>query len=94
MSVELNHTIVPARDKHASAAFLSHILGVPMSPEVASLTRRSAPTGRSHRTTVPAGRPQLSCLRGCAQEMQPLKRAGATRPISNAGNTGPSSRIT
>jgi catechol 2,3-dioxygenase-like lactoylglutathione lyase family enzyme len=35
MSVELNHTIVPARDKHASAAFLSHILGVPTSPEVA-----------------------------------------------------------
>ena len=45
MSVELNHTIVPARDKHASATFLSHILGVPMSPEVASLTRRSGPHG-------------------------------------------------
>jgi catechol 2,3-dioxygenase-like lactoylglutathione lyase family enzyme len=35
MTVELNHTIVPARDKHASAEFLSHILGVPVSPDVA-----------------------------------------------------------
>jgi catechol 2,3-dioxygenase-like lactoylglutathione lyase family enzyme len=35
MTVELNHTIVPARDKHASAAFLSGILGVPVSPGVA-----------------------------------------------------------
>jgi catechol 2,3-dioxygenase-like lactoylglutathione lyase family enzyme len=35
MTVELNHTIVPARDKRASAAFLSHILGVPTSPDVA-----------------------------------------------------------
>lgn len=29
MSVSLNHTIVPARDKHASAAFLAKILGMP-----------------------------------------------------------------
>jgi catechol 2,3-dioxygenase-like lactoylglutathione lyase family enzyme len=28
MAVELNHIIVPARDKHASAAFLAGILGV------------------------------------------------------------------
>ena len=28
MAVELNHIIVPARDKHASAAFLASILGV------------------------------------------------------------------
>lgn len=28
MSVELNHTIVHSRDKHASAAFLSEILGL------------------------------------------------------------------
>jgi catechol 2,3-dioxygenase-like lactoylglutathione lyase family enzyme len=35
MTVELNHTIVPARDKHASAAFLAGILGIPTSPPVA-----------------------------------------------------------
>lgn len=29
MSVELNHTIVSARDKHESAAFLTEILGLP-----------------------------------------------------------------
>lgn len=28
MAVTLNHTIVPARDKHASAAFLAEILGL------------------------------------------------------------------
>src|SRR5437016_5057971 len=33
MSVELNHTIVGARDAHASAAFLSSIIGVPVSPD-------------------------------------------------------------
>ncbi|MCW2640629.1 MAG: hypothetical protein JWP76_2935 [Dactylosporangium sp.] len=30
MSVELNHIIIPARDKHASAKFLADILGVPV----------------------------------------------------------------
>jgi catechol 2,3-dioxygenase-like lactoylglutathione lyase family enzyme len=30
MSIELNHIIIPARDKHASAAFLANILGVPV----------------------------------------------------------------
>lgn len=29
MGVELNHTIVHARDRHASAAFLADILGLP-----------------------------------------------------------------
>jgi catechol 2,3-dioxygenase-like lactoylglutathione lyase family enzyme len=29
MAVQLNHTIVHARDKHASAAFLAEILGLP-----------------------------------------------------------------
>jgi catechol 2,3-dioxygenase-like lactoylglutathione lyase family enzyme len=29
MTVQLNHTIVNARDKHASAAFLAGILGLP-----------------------------------------------------------------
>lgn len=35
MTVELNHTIIPARDKHAAAAFLAGILGIPISPPVA-----------------------------------------------------------
>jgi catechol 2,3-dioxygenase-like lactoylglutathione lyase family enzyme len=33
MSIELNHTIVPARDKKVSAEFLAGILGVPVAPE-------------------------------------------------------------
>jgi catechol 2,3-dioxygenase-like lactoylglutathione lyase family enzyme len=33
MAIELNHTIVPARDKHASAAFLADILGLPVGDE-------------------------------------------------------------
>jgi catechol 2,3-dioxygenase-like lactoylglutathione lyase family enzyme len=34
MTAELNHTIVPARDKHASAQFLAEILGLPVGAEV------------------------------------------------------------
>jgi catechol 2,3-dioxygenase-like lactoylglutathione lyase family enzyme len=30
MAISLNHTIVPAQDKHASAAFITKILGVPL----------------------------------------------------------------
>ena len=33
MTVELNHTIVPARDKHASAQFLADLLGIPVTGE-------------------------------------------------------------
>lgn len=32
MTIELNHTIVPARDKEASAQFFSRISGVPYEP--------------------------------------------------------------
>ncbi len=35
MTVELNHTIVPARDKWASARFLAGILGIPTGVPVA-----------------------------------------------------------
>jgi catechol 2,3-dioxygenase-like lactoylglutathione lyase family enzyme len=34
MSVELNHTIVASRDKHASARFLADILGVEVGDEM------------------------------------------------------------
>jgi catechol 2,3-dioxygenase-like lactoylglutathione lyase family enzyme len=30
MAVSLNHTIIPVRDKHSSAAFLGQILGLPV----------------------------------------------------------------
>ena len=33
MTVELNHTIIPARDKRASARFLADILGLEVGPE-------------------------------------------------------------
>ncbi|MBX3304088.1 MAG: VOC family protein [Nitrospira sp.] len=32
MTIELNHTIVPARDKKTSARFFAHIFGVPYEP--------------------------------------------------------------
>jgi catechol 2,3-dioxygenase-like lactoylglutathione lyase family enzyme len=33
MAITLNHTIVPARDKHASAAYLAEILGLTVGEE-------------------------------------------------------------
>jgi catechol 2,3-dioxygenase-like lactoylglutathione lyase family enzyme len=48
MTVELNHTIVPARDKHVSAQFLAGILGIPTSPDVA----RFAPLTLSNGITL------------------------------------------
>jgi catechol 2,3-dioxygenase-like lactoylglutathione lyase family enzyme len=33
MSIELNHTIVGATDRHASARFLADILGLPVGPD-------------------------------------------------------------
>jgi catechol 2,3-dioxygenase-like lactoylglutathione lyase family enzyme len=38
MSIELNHTIVAARDPQASAKFLADILGLPVDPPVAHFT--------------------------------------------------------
>jgi catechol 2,3-dioxygenase-like lactoylglutathione lyase family enzyme len=38
MSIELNHTIVPAHDPKASAQFLADILGLPIDPPVARFT--------------------------------------------------------
>ena len=38
MTIELNHTIVPARDPEASAGFLAGILGLPVDPPVAHFT--------------------------------------------------------
>jgi catechol 2,3-dioxygenase-like lactoylglutathione lyase family enzyme len=48
MTIELNHTIVPARDKHASAEFLAGILGMTTSPDVA----RFAPLTLSNGVTL------------------------------------------
>ena len=38
MTIELNHTIVPAHDPKASAQFLAGILGLPVDPPVAHFT--------------------------------------------------------
>jgi catechol 2,3-dioxygenase-like lactoylglutathione lyase family enzyme len=38
VSIELNHTIVPAHDPQASAQFLAGILGVPVDPPVSHFT--------------------------------------------------------
>jgi hypothetical protein len=36
MTIELNHTIVPARDKYASAKFFAHMFGLPFDGQAAS----------------------------------------------------------
>jgi len=38
MPIELNHTIVPARDPRTSAQFLADILGIPVDPPVSHFT--------------------------------------------------------
>jgi catechol 2,3-dioxygenase-like lactoylglutathione lyase family enzyme len=38
MAIELNHTIVPARDPQASAEVLAHVLGVTVDPPVSHFT--------------------------------------------------------
>ncbi len=38
MTIELNHTIVPAHDPEASAQFLADILGLPVDPPAAHFT--------------------------------------------------------
>lgn len=34
MSIEINHLIVPATDKNASARFLAHVLGIDLGPAI------------------------------------------------------------
>ncbi|MEU2026568.1 VOC family protein [Streptomyces sp. NPDC016469] len=48
MSVELNHTIVPARDPQVSARFLADILGLGVGPPLAHFT----PVGLAHQVTL------------------------------------------
>ena len=48
MPVELNHTIVPARDPKASAQFLADILGLQVDPPVSHFT----PVTLSNRVTL------------------------------------------
>jgi catechol 2,3-dioxygenase-like lactoylglutathione lyase family enzyme len=38
MTIELNHTIVPARDPKVSAQFLADVLGLPVDPPVSHFT--------------------------------------------------------
>ncbi|GAA3813842.1 VOC family protein [Streptomyces phyllanthi] len=45
MSVELNHTIVAARDKEASAQFLAGILGLEVSPQYGPFIPVEVPNG-------------------------------------------------
>ncbi len=48
MTIELNHTIVPARDPRASARFLADVLGLDVDPPVAHFT----PVTLSNRVTL------------------------------------------
>ncbi|MER5214120.1 VOC family protein [Streptomyces sp. NPDC002838] len=45
MTVQLNHTIVAAHDKHASARFLADILGLKMSPQYGPFIPVEIPNG-------------------------------------------------
>jgi hypothetical protein len=59
MTVQLDHTIVPARDKKESASFLAEILGlpepVPTGPFiVVQIAPRPQPRLRGHRRRHPA----------------------------------------
>jgi catechol 2,3-dioxygenase-like lactoylglutathione lyase family enzyme len=45
MSVQLNHTIVVAHDKEASARFLADLLGLEVSPEFGPFTPVEIPNG-------------------------------------------------
>ncbi|MFJ8788050.1 VOC family protein [Streptomyces sp. NPDC102462] len=45
MTVNLNHTIVAARDKQASAKFLADILGLQVSPDFGPFTPVEIPNG-------------------------------------------------
>ncbi|MET7357286.1 VOC family protein [Streptomyces sp. NPDC005562] len=45
MSVELNHTIVAASDKHASARFLADILGLEVGPQYGPFIPVEIPNG-------------------------------------------------
>ncbi|MDQ0992729.1 VOC family protein [Streptomyces sp. V3I7] len=45
MTVQLNHTIVAAHDKHASARFLADILGLDVSPEYGPFVPVQLPNG-------------------------------------------------
>ncbi|MER6978521.1 VOC family protein [Streptomyces carpinensis] len=60
MAVELNHTIVAAHDKHASARFLADILGLEVSPDYGPFAPVEIPNGVSldYRDTTGAVTPQ------------------------------------
>lgn len=45
MTVQLNHTIVAAHDKHASARFLADILGLDVSPQYGPFVPVEIPNG-------------------------------------------------
>lgn len=45
MTVQLNHTIVTAHDKHASARFLADILGLTVSPQYGPFVPVEVPNG-------------------------------------------------
>ncbi|MEU6378376.1 VOC family protein [Streptomyces sp. NPDC046909] len=45
MTVELNHTIVSAHDKHASAQFLADLLGLKVSPQYGPFIPVEIPNG-------------------------------------------------
>ncbi|MFJ6655246.1 VOC family protein [Streptomyces sp. NPDC091377] len=47
MTVQLNHTIVSAHDKHASARFLADLLGLDVSPEYGPFVPVEIPNGVS-----------------------------------------------
>ncbi len=85
MSVELNHTIVHARDNRESAEFLAHILGLEVGAEWGPFVPVDTSNGvtldsprsrrsRSSCSTTPSSSPRRSSTRPCAR----IKEAGIT----------------
>jgi catechol 2,3-dioxygenase-like lactoylglutathione lyase family enzyme len=59
MSIQLNHTIVRASDKHASAAFLATVLGLPVGAEFGPFVPVALANGVTlDYMTVPEPQPQ------------------------------------
>ena len=85
MSIELNHTIVAARDPQASAQFLAGILGLQVEPPLAHftpVTRARTPSSRATTRSWPATR--SSTPHSLASRMP----ASPTSPTPHAGKPG------
>ena len=76
MAIELNHTIVPARDPGASARFLADILGLAVDPPVSHFT----PVTLANHLTLDYGDPHPGPLTRGGHLRKPWAYGTAGRP--------------